>query len=77
MNQVANKLSLQEFLALPQSSDAFGGSLCDHRYEFVDGQLKAKMSPKYKHANSQGRLFRLLDEWSTALVLVASVLNGA
>ena len=54
MNQVASKLSLQEFLALPQSSD---------RYELVGGQLKQKMSPKYKHASSQGRLFRLLDEW--------------
>ena len=54
MNQVANKLSLQEFLSLPQSSE---------RYEFVEGQLKPKMSPKYKHASSQGQLFRLLDEW--------------
>ncbi len=63
MNQVASKLSLQEFLALPQSSDAFGGSLCDHRYELIEGQLKPKMSPKYKHALIQGRLFRMLDEW--------------
>ena len=54
MNQVASKLSLQEFLALPQSND---------RYEFVGGQLKQKMSPKYKHALIQGRLFRMLDEW--------------
>lgn len=54
MNPVANKLSLQEFLALPQSNE---------RYEFIEGQLSLKMSPKYKHANLQGRLFRLLDDW--------------
>jgi Uma2 family endonuclease len=54
MRQVVNKLSLQEFLALPHSNE---------RYEFIEGQLKLKMSPKYKHASSQGRLFRLLDEW--------------
>ncbi len=47
MNPVANKLSLQEFLALPQSNE---------RYEFIEGQLSLKMSPKYKHANLQGRL---------------------
>ena len=54
MSQVANKLSLQDFLALPQSNE---------RYEFIAGQLKLKMSPKYKHASVQGRLFRLLDDW--------------
>ncbi|WNN92161.1 Uma2 family endonuclease [Gloeocapsopsis dulcis] len=54
MIRTASKLSLQEFLDLPQSDD---------RYELVEGQLQPKMSPKYKHASIQGRLFRLLDDW--------------
>lgn len=54
MNRTVSFLSLQEFLDLPASDD---------RYELVEGQLKPKMSPKYKHASGQGRLFRLLDDW--------------
>lgn len=54
MSRTTSKLSLQEFLSLPGSND---------QYELVEGQLKQKMSPKYKHARLQGRLFRLLDDW--------------
>ena len=54
MNQVASKLSLQEFLALPQSSD---------RYELVDGKLVAKMNPTTPHSRVQKRLLRLIDDW--------------
>lgn len=54
MSQVANKLSLQEFFALPQSNE---------RYEFVEGQLKLKMSPKYKHSTLQLVLLLLLNHW--------------
>ncbi len=54
MNQVANKLSLQEFLALPTSNG---------RYEFVEGQLKLKMSPKYKHSTLQLGLLLKLNYW--------------
>ena len=54
MNRTVSKLSLQEFLELPESDD---------RYELVEGQLQPKVSPKYKHAIGQGRLFRLLDDW--------------
>jgi len=54
MNRTTSQLSLQEFLALPESND---------RYELVEGQLQPKMSPKYKHANIQGRLYRLIDDW--------------
>jgi len=54
MPRTADKLSLQEFLTLPES---------DARFELVDGELKPKMSPKYQHARIQGRLFRLLDDW--------------
>jgi len=54
MNRTSSKLSLQEFLALPESND---------HYELVEGTLQPKMSPKYKHANIQGRLYRLVDDW--------------
>ena len=63
MNQVASKLSLQEFLTLPQSSDAFGGSQSDLRYELVDGKLVAKMNPTPHHSRVQKRLLRLIDDW--------------
>ncbi len=49
------KFSLQEFLDL-RAND---------RYEFIDGEIRRKMSPKYKHSRLQGRLFRLLDDWGT------------
>ncbi len=54
MNQVASRLSLQEFLALPQSSE---------RYELVDGKLVAKMNPTTPHSRVQKRLLRLIDDW--------------
>jgi Uma2 family endonuclease len=54
MSRAASKLGLQEFLDLPESGD---------RFELVDGKLTPKMSPKYKHASVQGRLFRFLDNW--------------
>lgn len=53
MNRIANQLSLQEFLDL---------SDCD-RYELVEGQLKLKMSPKYKHSTLQLRLLIALNQW--------------
>ena len=46
--------SLQEFLDSPDIGD---------RTELVNGEIVAKMSPKYKHASVQGRLFRFLDDW--------------
>ncbi len=51
MSQVANKLSLQEFLDLPESGD---------RYEIVDGELVPKMSPTTPHSRVQKRLLRLI-----------------
>lgn len=54
MSGMASKLSLQEFLNLPQSGD---------RYELVAGQLKQKMSPKYKHSTLQLRLLIALNSW--------------
>ncbi len=54
MSGTISKLSLQEFLDLPQSGD---------RYELVEGQLKQKMSPKYKHSTLQLRLLIALNSW--------------
>ncbi|AFZ31557.1 Uma2 family endonuclease [Gloeocapsa sp. BRSZ] len=53
MNRTANQLSLQEFLSLPDSD----------RYELVEGQLKPKMSPKYKHSTLQLQLLIALNQW--------------
>ena len=53
MNLTATKpISLEEFLK--RSED---------RCELIDGALKPKVSPKYKHAKTQGRLCRFLDNW--------------
>ncbi len=49
-----SKITLQEFFSLPASCD---------RTELVDGESVPKVSPKYKHASAQGRLFRFLDDW--------------
>ena len=45
-------ISLEEFIRRPED-----------RCELVEGNLKAKVSPKFRHAKTQGRLYRLLDEW--------------
>lgn len=54
MNRTTSKLSLQEFLDLPESDD---------RYELVEGRLQPKMSPKYKHSKLQLRLLMALNQW--------------
>jgi Uma2 family endonuclease len=54
MSSSKTKFSLQEFLAMPESCD---------RSELVNGEVTPKVSPKYKHASVQGRLFRFLDDW--------------
>ncbi len=54
MSLSKTKFSLQEFLDLPESGD---------RTELVNGEIITKVSPKYKHASVQGRLFRFLDDW--------------
>lgn len=53
MNRIANQLSLQEFLDLSDND----------RYELVEGQLKPKMSPKYKHSTLQLWLLIALNQW--------------
>lgn len=54
MTRAIRKLSLAEFLEMPESSD---------RTELVNGEMISKVSPKYKHASVQGRFFRFIDDW--------------
>ena len=56
MSSSKTTFSLQEFLDLPDNGD---------RTELVNGEIIPKVSPKYKQASVQGRLFRLLDDWCT------------
>jgi len=57
MTRTVGKLTLQEFLALPES---------DERFELVEGELKPKMSPTTPHSRAQKRLLRFLDDWCEA-----------
>ena len=52
---IGTKLTLEEFLALPDG---------DVYYEFVDGQAVPKVSPKIFHSSLQGALNFLLRLWS-------------
>lgn len=54
MTRATRKLSLAEFLVMSESSD---------RFELVDGEIVAKMSPKYKHSTLQLRLLLTLNNW--------------
>lgn len=51
MSRTATQLSLEEFLALPES---------DQRFELVDGKLSAKMAPTTLRSRVQKRLLRLM-----------------
>lgn len=55
MVSTGDKLSLQEFLALPEA---------DVTYEFVDGQAVPKVSPKEFHSMLTFALTTLLTRWS-------------
>ena len=54
MLQTKNKLTLEEFLALPEG---------DVTYELVDGEVIPKMSPKFFHSRLTKALLRLLEDW--------------
>jgi Uma2 family endonuclease len=54
MIQTRNQLTLEEFLALPES---------DVTYELVDGQAIPKMSPKRFHSRLTVALCTLLTQW--------------
>ncbi|HLO84004.1 MAG TPA: Uma2 family endonuclease [Nostocaceae cyanobacterium] len=55
MVSIKPKLTLQEFLALPES---------DITYELIDGEAKPKMSPKRFHSRLTLALSLLLTQWS-------------
>ena len=54
MFQTQKKLTLEEFLALPEG---------DITYEFVDGEVIPKMSPKLFHSRLTKALLRILEQW--------------
>ncbi len=51
----AKKLTLQEFLALPEG---------DLTYELIEGEVIPKMSLKRFHSRLTGTLYTLLTDWS-------------
>lgn len=60
MIQLKNKLTLEEFLSLPES---------DTIYELINGEAIPKykneqMSPKFFHGSTTGSLFILLSKWA-------------
>jgi len=60
MTQLKNQLTVEEFLALPETDTA---------YEFVNGEAVPKyqndqMSPKFFHGSTTGALFILLSTWA-------------
>lgn len=54
MLQTQHRLTLQEFLAMPES---------DVSYELVEGEAVPKMSPKRFHSRVSGALYLLLSQW--------------
>lgn len=54
MPQTQHRLTLQEFLAMPES---------DVSYELVEGEAVPKMSPKRFHSRVSGALYLLLSQW--------------
>lgn len=54
MQQLQNRLTLEEFLAMPE---------LDVTYELVDGEAVPKMSPKRFHSALQKALLRIIDDW--------------
>ncbi|GBF82765.1 Uma2 family endonuclease [Aphanothece sacrum] len=48
-------LTLDEFLSSPLSNE---------NYEYLDGELFPKMSPKRSHSRVTGHLFMLLEDWN-------------
>jgi Uma2 family endonuclease len=55
MTQLQQKLTLQEFLALPEG---------DITHELIDGEAKPKMAPKRYHSRVTGIIFTLLTKWA-------------
>jgi Uma2 family endonuclease len=55
MTQLQQKLTLQEFLALPEG---------DITHELIDGEAKPKIPPKRYHSRVTGIIFTLLTKWA-------------
>jgi Uma2 family endonuclease len=58
MSRTTSKFSLQEFLDLPAGND---------RCELIAGEIRRKMSPKYKHSTLQLRLLLCLNQWCDSI----------
>ncbi len=54
--QTNNQITLQEFLNLPPGEG-------DTTYEFVDGQIIPKMSPKFHHSKLTRTFIKILEVW--------------
>ncbi len=54
MSRAVKKLTLSEFLEMPESSD---------HTELINGEIVPKVSPKYKHSTLQLRLLLGLNQW--------------
>ncbi len=59
VNTSVKKLSKSEFWALTATAE-------DVTYELISGTAIPKMSPKYFHSRSAGKIFMLLQAWATS-----------
>jgi hypothetical protein len=59
VNTSTKKLSKSEFWALADRAE-------DVTYELISGTAIPKMSPKYFHSRSAGKIFMLLQAWATS-----------
>ncbi|WP_199192529.1 hypothetical protein [Chlorogloea sp. CCALA 695] len=48
---------------MPESSEARYRARLRDRFELVNGEVTAKVSPRYNHASVQGRFYRFIDDW--------------
>jgi Uma2 family endonuclease len=56
VDTIVKKLTKAEFWAIADAADI--------TYELIDGVAVAKMSPKYFHSRSTGKLYAILNDWA-------------
>jgi Uma2 family endonuclease len=56
VDTLVKKLTKAEFWAIADAADI--------TYELIDGVAVAKMSPKYFHSRSTGKLYAILNDWA-------------
>ncbi len=56
VDTLVKKLTQAEFWAIADAADL--------TYELIDGVAVAKMSPKYFHSRSTGRVYAILNDWA-------------